>query len=172
VSDHFTNPFSQQKDPDRWEIWELIVRRDSEAFAAQDWGMVEADYDRENFLRAKAYGSGNPHDWRIVSPDVETERKDWLKDAAAFCRLPLKDITPRELIFKMSRLEHIDIKGEWAFCLKQFAANELLTDGNRYVVACESLKIARRVRGRWKLSGAIAYLPASAAAPRETAAQG
>ena len=171
MTDHFTNPYSREKDPDRWELWELIVRRDSEAFVRKDWAMINADYDRENFIRAKAYGSGNPHDWRIVSPDLETERNDWLKDAEAFLKLPLKDISQRELIFKMSRLEHIDIKGDWAFCIKQFAANELLQDGGRYIVACESLKIARRIGGKWKLAGAIAYLPASAAAPREAPAK-
>ena len=53
------NPFPAG-DPDRHQIWEMLVARDSEAFAAQNWKMVENDFIAERFEGISGNGSGNP----------------------------------------------------------------------------------------------------------------
>src|SRR5205823_2605883 len=43
------NPFDATNDADRHAIWDMLIARDSEAFIAQDWSMVQDDFDAENF---------------------------------------------------------------------------------------------------------------------------
>ena len=43
------NPFPVVES-DRHAIWEMVVRRDIEAFLAADWAMVANDFMEENFM--------------------------------------------------------------------------------------------------------------------------
>jgi len=163
--DYFTNPFDRERDPDRHALWDMIVARDSEAFVTRDWKRVEGDFAADRFECMMAHGSANPRDWKLLYPTLESIRDDWLKEAKEFLELPLADITHRDLIYKSSRLNLIEIAGDRALCHKQFTANERLKNGALYIVACQSLVRAHRIGGRWKIAGGIGYLPLSATPP-------
>ena len=82
------NPFTPA-DADRFAIWEMLVRRDSDFFLSSDWSVVAADYVETGFLkdeeedrspeespRVALAARPNPHkftretrNFRIESPD-------------------------------------------------------------------------------------------------------
>ena len=43
---HYKNPFNKN-DPDRYQIWEMLVKRDIEAFINSDWEAVAKDFIEE-----------------------------------------------------------------------------------------------------------------------------
>lgn len=45
----YKNPFSKS-DPDRSQLWKMLVERDIIAFCAQDWKMVEDDFIPEKAI--------------------------------------------------------------------------------------------------------------------------
>ena len=47
------NPFPEG-DADRHELWEMLVRRDIDAFLAQNWSMGEDDFVAASFFRFAA----------------------------------------------------------------------------------------------------------------------
>jgi len=53
------NPFSQS-DPDRYQIWEMLVRRDIDAFLSADWTQVEDDFSPDRFFGIDARFRANP----------------------------------------------------------------------------------------------------------------
>ena len=153
------NPFDPGRDPDRHAIWETLMRRDLDAFVEKDWARVERDFDPDRFEGITAGGSPNPRDWRLTYPTLESYRDDWLKEADDFLKMPLRNGSPRELIWKMSSLDEIEIQGDRALCHKKFVANEALADGRQYAVCCQTLYRMHRVRGEWKIAGFVGYLP-------------
>jgi hypothetical protein len=156
MRDPFKNPFS---DPDRREIWEMLLARDSDAFAARDWAAVDGDFIREQFEGISCNASDNPDDWKLKYPRLEDYRDDWLRMAETFLKLPLECGTHRDLVFKLSRLEEIEIGGDIAICHKKFSVDEPLKDGRRYQIAAQTLYRVRRAGGRWKIAGFVGYLP-------------
>ena len=44
------NPFNKDKDKDKAQLWEMLVERDSLAFANQDWDMVKDDFLVDHFM--------------------------------------------------------------------------------------------------------------------------
>lgn len=154
-----TNPFRRDADPDRRAIWEMLVARDSEAFVARNWARVEGDFARDRFEGIHAHGSADPEDWTLAYPTVDDYRADWLKGAGRFLRMPLRRLTHRELIRKMTRLDRIAIAGDRALAWKRFSAREPLRGGGRYAYAARSLYRLHRIAGRWKIAGFVGYLP-------------
>ena len=158
MRDPFKNPFGSN-DPDRREIWEMLLARDSEAFVARDWSRVDGDFICEQFEGIHAFGSGNPDDWKIKYPRLTDYRDDWLREADEFMEMPLECSTHRELIYKVSKLEEIEIAGEIALCHKKFVADEPMKNGKRFQLSAQTLYRLRRANGRWKIAGFVGYLP-------------
>ncbi|HYF52057.1 MAG TPA: hypothetical protein VEJ63_21790 [Planctomycetota bacterium] len=155
---YFENPFPAS-DTERRSIWQMLVARDSDAFAAQDWSPVENDFAPEIFEGIVANGSPNPDDWTIKYPRLNDYRDDWLRMAETFKRMPLKNISHRELIYKVSSLNEIEISGDRALCHKKFKGDEPLANGERYQISAQSLYRLHRIRGEWKIVGFVGYLP-------------
>src|SRR5205823_3704107 len=99
------NPF----DGDRHAIWEMLIVRDSEAFVAQDWSMIEKDFDTNNFEGIRCASSTNPDEWRIVFPRLSDYRDAWLAAAREFAGKQFVDRSPLEALMSRCRLEQIDI---------------------------------------------------------------
>ena len=57
------NPFAAA-DADRHEIWEMLVRRDTDFFLSGDWSVVADDYVEAGFLGIDAGLSLEPSAWR------------------------------------------------------------------------------------------------------------
>lgn len=152
------NPFLTS-DADRAQIWEMLVARDSEAFAQCDWSRVAGDFDAACFEGLGANGSSNPDAWTIRYPLLDDYRADWERVAREFAAMQPVRIAPRDLIFRLTTLEQIDIVRDLALCHKKFRAREPLADGGWYTIASQTLYRLRRIAGAWKICGFIAGLP-------------
>lgn len=159
MTDIYTNPFHPDQEPDRHTIWEMLVARDSDAFVKADWSMVEDDFIADQFEGVTANGSSDPGDWTLTYPTLAAYRDDWISGAEAFQQMPLVGLSHRELVYKLTTLNRIEIAGDRALCHKKFLANELLADGRRYLIACQTLYRVHRIRGVWKIVGFIGYFP-------------
>jgi len=77
----FVNPFNQN-DPDRYYIWEMLVKRDIEAFMNNDWEEVAEDFVEEGFMGIDARFLNNPDSWRLFFPNLNTYKQFWLEQSA------------------------------------------------------------------------------------------
>ena len=60
------NPFDEELDPERASLWEMLVARDNEAFAAGDWAPVADDFWGDRFEGVSAHGSSDPAAWTLA----------------------------------------------------------------------------------------------------------
>jgi hypothetical protein len=153
------NPFDAAGDADRHAIWEVLVARDSEAFAAIDWSICDGDFARGQFDGISAHGSLNPVEWSLRYPTVESYRDDWLVMAHKYAAVPLADITHLELLYRMQTIARIELAGDRAVAWKQFRADERLTSGGRHQVLAQSVYRLHRIGGHWLIVGFVGYLP-------------
>ena len=77
------NPFPET-DPDRNYIWEMLIKRDIEAFIREDWSRVAEDFLAEGFIGMDGGNSINPDSWKFRFPNLESYKIDWLKQAREF----------------------------------------------------------------------------------------
>ena len=54
------NPFDQDKEKDKAQLWDMLVERDSLAFVNQDWDLVKNDFVAEHFMGIHAHNESNP----------------------------------------------------------------------------------------------------------------
>lgn len=152
-----TNPYAT--DPDKAAIWEMLVIRDIEAYAAQDFAMVADDFVTENFL---GFSGGHARDianWGIKYPHLDDYRQDWLAQAAETAKVAdMNKLT--EALLKLSTLTSIEITGDTAVARKEFDGTFPLADGNQSeLLSWQTLYICRKVNEQWKIAGFIGYLP-------------
>jgi hypothetical protein len=149
------NPF----DGDRHAIWEMLVARDSEAFVAQDWSMVEKDFDADNFEGIRCANSTNPDEWRIVFPRLSDYRDAWLAAASEFAKKQFVDRSPLEALVSRCRLEQIDIADEIALAHKKFSGEAKCKDGTTISGDRQTLYRLRKRGAEWKIVGFLGFLP-------------
>lgn len=156
---YLTNPFDAALDPDRHALWQILIARDSDAFAAGDWSVCDGDFEHAQFEGISALGSVDPVDWTLRYPTVESYRDDWLGMAKTFAALSLANIPHRDLLYKMQSFAKVEIAQGRAIVWKQFRADETLADGSRYAISAQSVYRMRHIDGRWKIVGFVGYLP-------------
>lgn len=150
------NPFPN--DPDRSQIWTMLVERDIAAFVAADWTMVAGDFIGEGFMGIDGKKAANPDEWRISFPSLEAYRDEWLRQARHSQTLDYaEDVL--EGIHRATTLADIEIKGDVAIAHKKFNGEIRLRDGGKDVLHWQTLYFCRKVGGRWKLTGFAGYLP-------------
>ncbi len=154
--DATVNPFPN--DPDRREIWEMLVTRDIDAFLGQDWSMVDGDFIREGFLGIHAHKSEIPDSWRVAFPTLEAYRDEWLRQARETAGTEFAEPL-RPALFRITNLRDIDIAGDVAVAHKKFDGSVMRTGGGRDVLSWQTLYFCRRHQGRWKLTGFVGYMP-------------
>jgi hypothetical protein len=157
--DPFTNPFDANSDPDRHYIWQRLIVADSEAFLAGDWAKIENDFDGERFEGIRCGNSTNPNDWKITFPRLADYRDSWLASSREFCAKRFKDMTPRDAIYRRTRLDRIDIQGDRALCHKKFSGTIALADGSALSGSRQTLYRLHRIGGVWKIVGFLGQLP-------------
>jgi hypothetical protein len=162
--DVLTNPYDPLQDADRHALWEALIARDSDAFAAADWSLCDDDFAHERFEGITAQGSINPIDWALRYPTVESYRDDWLEMAKSYLDLPLAAVTHRDLLYKMQSFAKVEIRVDRAVVWKQFRADEPLANGERYSICAQSVYRLHRIDGRWLIVGFVGYLPLEASA--------
>jgi hypothetical protein len=159
VNSPFENPFDAARDSDRHAIWEALVARDSEAFAAIDWSICDGDFAPGQFDGISAHGSFDPVKWSLRYPTVESYRDDWTAMAHAYAAVTLADVSHRDLLYRMQSIARIELADDRAVAWKQFRADERLTTGGRHKILGQSVYRMRRIDGRWLIVGFVGYLP-------------
>lgn len=152
-----SNPFPSG-DADRHEIWIMLVERDIAAFLDDDWGRIHDDFAEDRFV-GQSGSSSNPDHWRITFPSLQAYREEWLRQAAAFATVQLKNIDKAEFLFRTTVLRDIEINGDRALAHKKFDGHAKTADGNDLVLNWQTMYWLQRISGTWKLTGFLGYLP-------------
>jgi enamine deaminase RidA (YjgF/YER057c/UK114 family) len=153
----YINPFNQQ-DPDRYAIWEMLVKRDIEAFINKDWEAVAGDFIEEGFMGIDARSSGNPDSWDLSFPDLKSYKQFWLDQSAGFSATDWED-DPKKKLYEATTLRDIDISGERALVHKKFDGAIKKKNGRTDVLNWQTLYRCRKVDEIWKITGFTGFLP-------------
>lgn len=152
---HSTDPFPH--DPDRSQIWQMLVPRDIAAFVAADWSLVDGDFIEQGFTGLHAHSARDPDEWTLAFPTLADYRAEWLRQAAETAATQFAE--PLEAaIHRATRLDRIDITGDSALARKKFDGTIRRADGASDVLNWQTLYICRRIAGRWKIAGFVGYL--------------
>jgi len=149
------NPFAG--DRDREQIWEMLVRRDIEAFVSQDWSLVVDDFDEARFLGIHAHNDRNPDKWDAGFPTLASYRDEWLRQAAESAAVEYAE-SLAEGIFRATDLSVIDITGDVALARKKFDGTIARKDGSVDRLNWQTLYFCRRDKARWKITGFVGYM--------------
>jgi reactive intermediate/imine deaminase len=144
--------------PDQREIWEMLIRRDSEAFVAQDWAAIEDDFIADGFFGVDAGKVRDASRWTVRFARLEDYRREWLRQAAETA----ESAEPKELLAALSRaavLERIDFNGDCATVHKVFDGALPLRGGGMATLKWRSIYVCRRDRDRWRIASFVGYLP-------------
>ena len=150
-----TNPFATE-DADRFAIWEMLVRRDSDFFLSGDWSLVAGDYVESGFLGIDAALSLDPADWRPAYATVAAYR-----DAAIAARWdPAEFAEPlRAAWFDCQSIARLDINGDAALAHKRIEGRIMRQSGDAMSLAWRSVFHLHRRNQAWKIAGFTGYLP-------------
>ncbi len=151
------NPFPPG-DPDRHELWEMLVRRDIDAFLAGDWSMVAEDFVAEHFLGIHGHFLASPDSWRLAFPTVDAYREEWLRQAAETAETRFAEPL-REALFRATHLRDIDVRGERAVLHKKFDGRIRKADGTDLRLDWQTLYFCSKRGGRWRITGFLGYIP-------------
>jgi hypothetical protein len=151
------NPFPTG-DADRHALWEMLVRRDIDAFLAQDWGSVEDDFIAESFFGMHAHFLNDADAWRLQFPRLEIYRDEWLRQAAETAKTAFAEPL-REALFRVTNMRDIDVDGDRAVLHKKFNGQVAKADGTFDKLNWQTLYFCRRVGPRWKIAGFVGYMP-------------
>lgn len=151
------NPFPN--DPDRHEIWDVLMRRDFESFLAADWSLTAPDFWPHEFQGIDGGKLSNPDHWRLRFPDLASYRKEWLAQAADFREIVLKGIAKLDFLYQSTVLRDIEINGERAVAHKKFNGSATTTTGTLVQLNWQTLYIMRKIDSHWKITGFVGYLP-------------
>jgi len=145
-------------DPDKAEIWEMLMERDFIAFCSADWVLVQDDFIEESFLGMDGGKFENPDQWKVNFPDLASYKKEWLRQAEEFRKKAwIED--PVEAWHALTDLSQIDIVGDTALAHKKFDGYLTEPDGTRSYKNWQTLYQCRKQKGRWKIFGFLGYLP-------------
>jgi hypothetical protein len=158
---NMVNPFDHSADSGRHTLWDRLVRADSDAFVAGDWGAIEDDFDADSFEGLRCGHSSDPADWTIAFPTLASYRDNWLDLSRQFVARRFVGLTPRQAIYARTHLLRIDVVGDRALCHKQFFGDLPLADGTALSGRRQTLYRAHRRRGVWKVVGFLGQLPLS-----------
>ncbi|MBZ9855780.1 hypothetical protein LB566_18395 [Mesorhizobium sp. CA13] len=151
------NPFPSG-DADRHALWEMLVRRDIDAFIGQDWPMVEDDFVAESFFGMHAHFLANADAWRLQFPRLEIYRDEWLRQAKETAATKFAEPL-REALFRVTNLRDIDVDGDRAVLHKKFDGTVAKADGGVDRLKWQTLYFCRKVGGSWKIAGFVGYMP-------------
>ena len=149
------NPFPN--DPDRAFIWEMLMPRDFEAFATQNWDLVAADFDETRFLGIHAHNSANQDDWDAAFPTLATYRVEWLRQAEDSSKVKFAEPLVPALLRAVS-MNQIDINGDVAVAHKKFDGTVKLADGGVDTLNWQTLYFCRKGSDRWRITGFVGYI--------------
>lgn len=161
------NPFPAG-DPDRHEIWQMLVERDIRAFLCGDWALVEGDFAADQFVGYS--GPANPDHWRVTFPTLASYRDEWLLQAAKFRDVTLPSIGMEDFLHQTTVLRDIEIVQDQAMAHKKFDGRAITSNGEPLILSWQTLYWLRRFVSGWKITGFLGYLPNPMPLPSPAAA--
>lgn len=159
------NPFI--KDEDRKYIWEMLVAREIKAFLNMDWSIISDDFTTKGFIGIDNCQSDNPDDWQFRFPDVESYRKEWLRQAQSFKETEWAE-DPEEALFRITELKDIKLKDSCALIHKKLNGEIKHNDGYNASFHWQTIYYCRKINGIWKIVGFNGYLPFLTGLSRDT----
>jgi hypothetical protein len=156
----FANPFPLS-DPDRREIWDMLVQRDTEAFCATDWSRVEPDFCADSFIGIR--GGSCPSEWCVAFPSLASYRDAWLRRAQYHAMVTLEGQTTLEFLSAASCIESIDVQEPCAIARKVLKGESVTTAGERILLNWQTMYLLRKDQGRWRITGFVGYIPLDSA---------
>ena len=153
----FINPFNKQ-DLDRYSIWEMLIKRDIEAFIKNDWEAIAGDFIEEGFMGIDAQSSDNPDSWKVAFPNLKLYQQFWLDESATFSGTDWED-DPQQKLYEATTLRDIDIAEDSALVHKKFNGAIRKKDGRTELLNWQTLYRCRKVKGEWKITGFTGFLP-------------
>jgi len=157
MSDKTVNPF-EPSDTNRHEIWDMLVRRDIEAFVENDWESHAVDFLDDGFFGVDAKTSENPDFWRAEFGSLDSYSKVWQAFAASSQGRLSKD-EMREAHFGITTLKDIELNGDFAVAHKKFDGVINYDDGVTEKACWQTVYLCRKKNGRWWIAGFIGFLP-------------
>lgn len=151
------NPFPAD-DSHRRALWDMLVRRDIDAFLAADWSLVDGDFKRDGFIGLHAGHERDPDRWRLAFGTVEAYRDEWLRQAHETRKVSFAEPL-RDAIFRATRLTDIDVNGDVAVLHKKFDGAIKRSDGGSDRLHWQTLYFCARHGDRWRISGFVGYMP-------------
>ncbi|WP_152267277.1 RidA family protein [Agriterribacter humi] len=151
------NPFPET-DKDRRHIWEMLMKRDIDAFLQEDWSMIANDFITDGFTGVDACFSNNPDEWEFKFPDVELYRTAWLKQARYFKATEWAE-DAEACLWRVTTISDIGLSGNTALVRKKFSGDIAKSDGQKTTLNWQSLFYCRKKNGQWKIAGFTGYLP-------------
>ncbi|MDO8185193.1 RidA family protein [Conexibacter sp. JD483] len=152
---HLRNPWDGA-DADRAEIWEMLVRRDIEAYVEADWERVADDFDGGSFIAVDGAASTDPDAWRLGYPGLEEYRERWLHGAAQDVA---RALDPAADFAAATFLDGIELERDRALVHKRFDGPLRLQDGDVETLAWRTIYLCRRIDERWRIVGFVGFLP-------------
>lgn len=152
----YNNPFPL--DSDRYQLWQMLVERDIEAFLAGDWSMVEEDFLADTFTAIDAQNNSNPDNWRLSFTSLADYRDSWLEQSAEM-RGKVQIDNLRAGTISATNMDEIEVTGESALLHKKFNGQVVADDGEIITMQWQTLYQCKRVNGHWKIAGFVGYLP-------------
>tara|TARA_A100001011_G_scaffold108998_1_gene115606 strand:+ start:856 stop:1731 length:876 start_codon:yes stop_codon:yes gene_type:complete len=152
------NPFDQDNENDKAQLWDMLVKRDSLAFVNQDWDLVKEDFVTAHFMGIHAHNESNPDLWKISFPNLASYREEWLKQAKAFDNDSWTE-NPYDILLKVTYLDDIEICEDKAILHKKFSGFAEKTNGEKVSFNWQTIYRCVKINQKWKIAGFTGYLP-------------
>jgi len=156
VIENYRNPFPEG-DPDRHAIWEILMRRDFNAFLSCDWSKTGGDFLEDGFFGIDARKKTNPEQWQVIT--LTAYRESWQKEAENFKNIELDGESKLDFLFRSVHLRDIDICEDRAIAWKKFDGHTRTVTGQPVEINWQSLYKMIRTSQGWKIAGFVGYMP-------------
>ena len=151
------NPFNKN-DKDRHYIWEMVVKKDIDAFLSQDWNQVKDDFYEKSFIGINANKLSNPDSWRNDFGTLDDYKNSWLNQAKDFANEKFAE-NKREALFRATVLRDIELKGDSAVLHKKFDGTIKKVNGEIDDILWQTIYNCKKIDEIWKIVGFVGYLP-------------
>jgi len=152
------NPYCKKTSADLYQLWDMLVSRDIQAFTQSDWHRVENDFLTEEFWAINANWSKDPSQWLYEYPSLNEYKATWLKQSFE----SLSKYGPLALqngLLNLSSFSQINIKENNASILKRFDGYLIQETGEKELLKWQTLYVCKKVKDKWYIKSFIGYLP-------------
>jgi len=154
-----STPFGDDQ-VDEQAIWEMLVKRDTEAFVAQNWDAIANDFENDVFFGIDAALNEDPTFWKMRFPSIESYKEEWLGQGLETSKT-VEPAVALEAILNATTLNHIEIAGDTAIAHKKFNGHLPNRNGTVTRLLWQTIYVLRRISQQWKIVSFVGFLPHS-----------